>query len=272
MIPVALTALVLIGVSTIGGSAAARVADQTAAVEATVPPTPESGQFSSFCVAGPAVEAALSTSEPDPAILEAALVSAESAAPAELADAIATVGGTVRDILASGDVLLYFGADNLDALGNIYAYYVAKCGFGEIALTATDYGFDGAPESVPVGPVVVALTNNGVEIHEAFVLRVADDAIGTVIEIVTKDEAVVGPGSPLEPIGSAIAFPGGAGYAALTLEQPGRYAIVCYVPEGAATFDVLETLGGAAPHYTLGMVAEFEVTATATVISTTTEN
>jgi hypothetical protein len=74
-----------------------------------------------------------------------------------------------------------------------------------------------------------------------------------------------------------VAFPGEAGInpeggdASVTVTEPGRYAMFCFIPQGADPEAVRTAMTGAegeqpdleggAPHFTLGMATEFQVEA-----------
>src|SRR4051794_34935257 len=45
------------------------------------------------------------------------------------------------------------------AVGEIYQFIQANCGFAELTVTATKYAFGGLPLQVDAGPVVLALAN-----------------------------------------------------------------------------------------------------------------
>ena len=60
----------------------------------------------------------------------------------------------------------------------------------------------------------------------------------------------------IEFVERAFATPGTSSVGSLTLTEPGRYAVVCFVPVGS----VGETEGTGAPHAMQGMVHEITVT------------
>ena len=140
---------------------------------------------------------------------------------------------------------------------------------GEVVeITAVDWAFEGLPEEVAAG-TTLSLTNEGDEPHELVAFRIPDSETRPVSEIVTLPEEELGPifgaGEPATVILAATGTtdtPGpvvGDG----TLTEPGRYAIICFLPVGADD-SILESEGppesDAPPHVSQGMFAELVVT------------
>jgi hypothetical protein len=136
-----------------------------------------------------------------------------------------------------------------EALNAVSAAVHDGCELTAIDATAIDYGYQGIPATVPAGPASIALTNEGTEEHEIVVFRRNDGVTAGVEELLALPEAEAE---------SMFAFttatggaPGETRYAPAELE-PGSYFAVCFV-----------SLGGAEdgpPHFTEGMIAEFDVT------------
>ena len=136
-----------------------------------------------------------------------------------------------------------------------------------VVVTAVDYGFDGLPESVEAG-TKLSLRNEGAEPHELVAMRIPDDETRSLDELLQLPEdelgAVFGAGEPATVLLAATGetdVPGpvvGDG----TLSEPGRYAIVCFLPVGSDD-SVLESegppQGDAPPHVSQGMAAELVV-------------
>jgi hypothetical protein len=122
------------------------------------------------------------------------------------------------------------------------------CGFDTADVTAVDYGFEGVPESVPAGTVSFSLTNDGTEDHEMVLFRKADGETRPIEELLALDEAEAEEAMTFTTVG--FASPGATGYVATDLEA-GQYAMVCFIPVGGAE--------DGPPHFTEGMVSEFEV-------------
>lgn len=213
-----------------------------------------------FCTAGPAVDAALAPEEPDPAAVEAALAAAEDAAPDDIADEVATAVGAVREALSTQNFDVFETDEVTDALAAIDEYYVSDCDFEEIDISATEYAFQDVPQSVDAGPAVLRLSNEGKELHEALVFRINDDVDLSIAEILElpEDEGI----TKVEQVGEAFSMPGESGSATLSLDE-GRYGVVCFIPQGLTPEVAEEAEEGeepqGAPHFTLGMSAEFTV-------------
>ena len=122
------------------------------------------------------------------------------------------------------------------------------CGFESVDVSAIDYGFEGLPESVPAGTASFALTNEGDEEHEMVLFRRADGETRPVEELLALPEAEAG--EALTFTAATFASPGDTGYVATELEA-GSYVTVCFIPVGGAD--------DGPPHFTEGMIGEFEV-------------
>jgi plastocyanin len=136
-----------------------------------------------------------------------------------------------------------------------------------IVVTAVDYRFEGLPETVPAG-TKLSLVNEGGEPHELVAMRIPDDETRSIEELIKLPEeelgAIFGAGEPATVILAATGqtdLPGavvGDG----TLSEPGRYAVVCFLPVGSDD-SILESdgppQGEAPPHAIHGMVAEVTV-------------
>jgi hypothetical protein len=231
--------------------------DTTASAADTSAPA-EGGDF---CEAGPAVDEVLAAEEPDPAAVDEALNAAEAAAPAELEGAIGTAAAAVREVLQTGDFAALESPEATQALSDINAYYVSDCGYNALNLTAVNYAFQGVPATAPAGGTVVSLSNEGTELHEAVLFRINDDVTESIEEILALGEEEGQ--AMVTQAGAAFAVPGATGSSSMTLE-PGRYAVVCFIPvgltpEAAAEAEASGTEPEGAPHFTEGMVTEFTV-------------
>lgn len=150
-------------------------------------------------------------------------------------------------------------------------------GEGEtIEVTAVDYAFEDLPERIDVGTRLTLVNESSVEVHELVAIRIPDDEERPVEELVgLPDEeldAIFGGGPPalvvLSPPGASAeeAIPAlGDG----TFTEPGRYALVCFIPLGAdpdaylaaaqEATDGPPQVEGGPPHVTEGMYAELIV-------------
>ncbi len=214
--------------------------------------TAGAGDADAFCAAELEVEAAVSSE--DPAVIGPALEALQAAAPAE-------VKATVEDVIANAQA----GPDSPEfaaAYGEMVGFIKDNCGFTDLTVTATEYAFDGLPQEIPAGPAVITLENSGQEFHEILLLKINDGVTET------ADELLALPQRRLMRKGefAAGAFaPNGATSYTVTDLQPGRHIAVCFLPIGA-TPEAMEEMehGGSEletpPHFTAGMVQEFEVT------------
>ena len=137
-------------------------------------------------------------------------------------------------------------------------YVVDNCDMGSVDVTATEYAFDGIAESVPAGTTVFRFDNAGQEFHEVALMKVADGETRSAEELLAlpEEEAM----AVVTPAGFVFAPPGMGSYITAELE-PGRYVALCFVPVGATPEAMAagDALADAAPHFTHGMVTEFQV-------------
>ena len=142
-----------------------------------------------------------------------------------------------------------------------------------VTVTATDYRFDGLPASVPAGTQLALQNDSTKEVHEMVIFRIPDEVTETVGQILAlpedEQEALVGDQAP---VGVVVALPGEAGMPMegdAVLDEPGRYAVLCFIPVGAdpavveeamsgppPTGDEPPPLGDGPPHIMEGMYAE----------------
>ena len=139
-----------------------------------------------------------------------------------------------------------------------------------IEVTAVDYGFQGLPDVIGAGSKI-SLVNEGTEPHELVAMRLPDEETRSVEELLALPEeelfAVFG-GQP-EPATVILAAPGetdmpGAVVGDGTLSEPGRYAILCFIPVGSDPSVLDPEAEGppqsdAPPHAAHGMWAEVTV-------------
>lgn len=116
-----------------------------------------------------------------------------------------------------------------------------------VTVHATEYALT-APKSVPAGTITFRMVNDGKMLHHVAIMRLLHDK--TVADFV---EAMKKPGPPpawaVDVGGPNAVVPGATSEATLTLE-PGRYALLCFVPSP----------GDPAPHVMKGMMTSLTVT------------
>jgi hypothetical protein len=142
---------------------------------------------------------------------------------------------------------------------------------GAVTITAVEYAFEGIPERIAAGSTIELTNASDVEVHEAVVVRITDGVDLTVEELLELSEEefdeLIPPGPPDVVI---VAPPGEEGFVVVgsaTLTEPGRYAVICFIPTGADP-DEFMALGddpfaegppdvaGGPPHFVHGMFAE----------------
>lgn len=182
--------------------------------------------------------------------VEPLLARAEETAPEEVADDVSTAAGLAREALSTGDPAVLDGAEYQEADAAIDEYMLGECGFEQLESTGVDYEYEGIPDSIDAGTVAVTFHNEGEEMHEIGLARINDDVTMPLEELLALPEEQAM--TMVTFTGAAFAEPGASDTTFLQLE-PGRYAAVCFVPEGTTH----DTEGSGPPHFTLGMVAEF---------------
>ncbi|MGH7701578.1 MAG: hypothetical protein ACREMO_00650 [Gemmatimonadales bacterium] len=113
-----------------------------------------------------------------------------------------------------------------------------------VTFEAVDYGFSG-PGNTPAGVTTLRLVNHGKDLHHLILIRLDDGK--TLADLMALKPTDAPPTWAKEVGGPNAAEPGGEASATLTLE-PGRYAMVCFIP----------TVEGI-PHVVKGMAATLEV-------------
>jgi hypothetical protein len=141
-----------------------------------------------------------------------------------------------------------------------------------VAVSAADYRFEDLPEELPSGRTITLHNTSTAELHELVLLRLEDDERRSVDELMALPEEQLDALFGAPPALVLVAPPGEDGFVALgdgTVDEPGRYIAVCFIPTGAnpqAFLDALEanpgqppSVDGGAPHFTSGMYQEVTV-------------
>ncbi|MPZ15915.1 MAG: hypothetical protein GEU73_16085 [Chloroflexi bacterium] len=151
---------------------------------------------------------------------------------------------------------------------------VAACrgpGTQTVEITASDYAFQNVPATVGVGTKFTVVNRSAAELHEVVALRIPDSETRPVAQLLQLPEAeqrtIVE-----EPSFVIIAPPNADGMAVLgdgTFTEPGRYALVCFIPTGADPQAYMAAaqqssegppqVPGGPPHVAHGMFAEVRV-------------
>ncbi|MDQ3988636.1 MAG: hypothetical protein M3291_05480 [Actinomycetota bacterium] len=186
-------------------------------------------------------------------VFEPLVAEAERTAPDEVKNDVATQARLSRQALSTGDDSVFQSPEFTEADARVDRYMLDNCGYDRIETVASDYQFEGVPESVEGGPVAVTLKNEGEEIHEIALLRINDDVTLSAEELLAlpQEEGM----TKVKPAGFGFAEVGKSDTSFIRLE-PGRYAVACFIPVGSKA----EQEGNGPPHFTQGMFAELTVT------------
>ena len=140
-----------------------------------------------------------------------------------------------------------------------------------IEVTAVDYAFEGLPETIAAGTQISFTNSSEGEAHEFVAIRIPDEETRSVEELVAlppeESDAIF---AGVEPATVILAAPGqtdvpGPVVGDGTINEPGRYAVVCFLPVGGDPAVVLDPnaegppQSDAPPHASQGMVAEVTV-------------
>ena len=140
-----------------------------------------------------------------------------------------------------------------------------------VEVSLIDFAFVGLPESVTSGTRVTVVNDAESELHELVAFHLPDDEDRSVAELteLSPGELV---GALGEPTTVLLAEPGGQQIPAVgdgTLTEPGRYAIMCFIPTGVEPEEYLRVAAeteegppqveGGPPHFVQGMYAELTV-------------
>lgn len=139
-----------------------------------------------------------------------------------------------------------------------------------LQIEMADFHYGALPTEVPVGTRVEVTNVAPSELHEVVAFRLPDDETRSIDEIVGPDLGEVLAG--LEPTMVVLAAPGAEAVVPVgepVFSEPGRYALLCFIPTGADPAEYLEAaatsegppqVDGGPPHFVHGMFAEILVT------------
>jgi hypothetical protein len=212
------------------------------------------GNVKKFCKTNLALSTAFNAEEPDLERVNRLLDRAANTAPPEIAEAVDVAVPAFKEDpeTAFEDPVVTQAVTEIDE----FAY--ESCGYEQVDVTLEDYAFVDVPDELETGTVAFRLTNEGAEFHELIVFRIkGDESIEELLEL--PEEEVM---EKVTEVGAGFAAPGETSYALMKLKKEGRYAGVCFIPVGATDEASAEAAdeAGAPPHFTEGMVVEFEVT------------
>ena len=183
----------------------------------------------------------------------------EANAPEELSDSIATITQGLQSGLETGDDPMQDPAyQEADAV--VDGYLIDNCeDLTVMDVQLVDYAFEGVPATVEAGLTAIQAENAGAELHEVVLFRIDDDADVSIEELLEMPEEEAD--EMIEFKGFALAAPGDSAVLFAELD-PGRYGMICFIPVGTTSFEDLpeeESDATGPPHFTQGMIAEFEV-------------
>ena len=187
------------------------------------------------------------------------LADLEENAPEEIAAEVETLVGALRQAVEQGDQAAVETPEAFTADQAIDQYVFDNCELETSQeIVAVDYAYEGVPETMASGQVGLRMDNQGDEVHEAVIFRINDDVDMSMQELLELPEEEAQ--TNVEFQGATFAPPGQASSTVVDLE-PGRYALICFVPVGTTSMDALESDAPpeGQPHFTQGMVTEFRV-------------
>lgn len=237
------------------------------------------GMMAAACSSAPRAEVAafcddyvgvqgLLTSGPDEADpmpwveeVTAGLKGLQADAPEGTSNAVKGMTDALLEAVANLDEAAFMAAMTSEAYvedtAAIDRFVIAECEFRSVAVTAVDFAFEADLDGLEAGQVAFDFSNDGTEVHELALIRINDDITETIEELLAlpEDEAM----TKTSFIGVSFVAPGESKTMYADLD-PGRYAVVCFIPTGSTSLEAAETADGP-PHFTHGMVTEFTVDA-----------
>ena len=144
---------------------------------------------------------------------------------------------------------------------------------GLVEVTGRDYVFEGVPKTADAGAELTFTNGSEAEFHEMLVLRIVDGEERSLEELLALPEEESE--SLADFHGILVAMPGEDGSNpegdgdSIVLDEPGRYAVLCFIPQGADPDALAAAMAGdsegppdvgdGTPHALLGMAAEIQV-------------
>lgn len=142
-----------------------------------------------------------------------------------------------------------------------------------VEVTAVDFSFEDLPDRIDAGTRLTLRNDAPSELHELVAFRLPDDEARSVEELLALPQAELGAVLGAEPPRTVLlAPPGGEQIPAVgdgTLDEPGRYLIMCSIPTGVEPATYLAAaadsqgappqVDGGPPHFVQGMAAELTV-------------
>lgn len=207
-----------------------------------------SSDTTAFCDARIELEQQFTTEgEPDVERITALVDQLQASASGDLATNVDGLATALASAAESGSDPIEDPAFG-ENIGPIDDFALTECGHPTVDVTGVDYAFDGLPESVSAGVTGFRFTNEGAEPHEMVLFRLDDSLTEPVVDLFASDDEGLEESMSLAGATFAESGQSSALFADLA---PGRYAAVCFIPVGGGD--------DGPPHFTEGMIAEFEV-------------
>jgi hypothetical protein len=187
----------------------------------------------------------------DPSGAEPVIAAFEGSAPDDLADHASALAGAYRELAGGGEPSAFGTPAVVAASGEIADAYFEGCDLAaELEVDGVDYGFEGLPAQVDAGRVGLRFTNRTEhdEAHEMVLFRKNPGTTETAEELLAlpEEESM----SKVTMTGVVFADQPDQTAVAMYDLEPGQYVAVCFIPVGGGE--------DGPPHFTSGMLAEFE--------------
>src|SRR5215204_3132214 len=132
-------------------------------------------------------------------------------------------------------------------------------------VTGVGYDFNGIPSTARAG-TVVTFVNAGTEVHQMIAARRNDGVTASLEELLAMPQAESD--KLVTILGGPVASPGETASDTITLDRPGTWFFVCFVPVGTTNLPSLAPgatpnealMPEGPPHFLQGMVAQLTVT------------
>lgn len=247
----ALTAILVLGIVACGDDDDSDEAGSEAAGDTTT--TTEAGLGTEACDAVLGVGTALANGPDGPPTTEYLEGEFLPAVDAVLTADVDELNGPATELQAAAQTFIDGGEVDEATVFGLYGELAAAthtgCGYEQVDVSAVNYAFVDLPATLPAGTASFALANEADEDHELVLFRKDDGETRSAEELLAlpQDEAE----ELVTFTGVTFASPGETGYVAADLEA-GTYFVSCFLPVGGGE--------DGPPHFTEGMVTEFEVT------------
>lgn len=247
------TALMLVAAACGGNDD--RAADSAAGDTGSDPATeaPSNGEFCTSVVQAEAAVLA-TASGGDPGAVEGLLATVEETAPEELQEQVSVVLDTVNQALQTRDDSAFEDEEFAQNEEEVDQWVAENCGYEAVDVTAVEYAFEGAPETLAAGTATFTFTNGGEELHEMILVRFKDegDSVQDLMKLSDKQAQ-----KRVDFLGASFGPPGTVDTESREM-APGKYAMLCFIPVGATSEKAARKAEGP-PHVARGMSAEFTV-------------